>query len=58
MGDRRSREDAGRGEAEHGEHGLRALGGRRAALRALDETDPGADVPALVGALESRAAAR
>jgi LAO/AO transport system kinase len=44
--------------AEHGEHGLRALGGRRAALRALDETDPGADVPALVGALESRAAAR
>jgi LAO/AO transport system kinase len=44
--------------AEHGERGLRALGGRRAALRALDEADPGADVPALVGALESRAAAR
>jgi LAO/AO transport system kinase len=44
--------------AEHGERGLRALGGRRAALRALAETDPGADVPALVGALESRAAAR
>jgi len=44
--------------AEHGERGLRALGGRRAAQRALDEADPGADVPALVGALESRAAAR
>jgi LAO/AO transport system kinase len=44
--------------AEHGERGLRALGGRRAALRALDEADPGADVPALVDALESRAEAR
>jgi LAO/AO transport system kinase len=44
--------------AEHGERGLRALGGRRAALRALDDTDPGADVPALVEALESRAEAR
>jgi LAO/AO transport system kinase len=43
--------------AEHGERGLRALGGRRAALRALDEADPGADVPALVDALESRAEA-
>jgi LAO/AO transport system kinase len=43
--------------AEHGERGLRALGGRRAALRALDETDPGADVPALVDALETRAGA-
>ncbi|MEN3282887.1 MAG: GTPase [Solirubrobacteraceae bacterium] len=44
--------------AEHGERGLRALGGRRAALRALDHADPGADVPALVDALESRAEAR
>jgi LAO/AO transport system kinase len=44
--------------AEHGERGLRALGGRRAALRALDDADPGADVPALVDALESRAEAR
>jgi LAO/AO transport system kinase len=42
--------------AEHGERGLRALGGRRAAERALAETDPGADVPALVAALEERAA--
>jgi LAO/AO transport system kinase len=44
--------------AEHGERGLRALGGRRAGLRALDDADPGADVPALVDALESRAEAR
>jgi LAO/AO transport system kinase len=44
--------------AEHGERGLRALGGRRAALRALDDSDPGADVPALVGTLEDRAGAR
>jgi LAO/AO transport system kinase len=44
--------------AEHGERGLRALGGPRAALRALDDADPGADVPALVDALESRAEAR
>jgi LAO/AO transport system kinase len=41
--------------AEHGERGLRALGGRRAAERALAETDPGADVPTLVAALEERA---
>ena len=39
--------------AEHGERGLRALGGRRAALRWLAEQEPGADVPALVQALES-----
>jgi LAO/AO transport system kinase len=44
--------------AEHGERGLRALGGRRAALRALDDGDPGADVPALVDALESKAGVR
>jgi LAO/AO transport system kinase len=42
--------------AEHGERGLRALGGRRAALRALADADPGADVPALVAALEGQAA--
>jgi LAO/AO transport system kinase len=42
--------------AEHGERGLRALGGRRAAERTLAAVDPGADVPALVTALESEAA--
>jgi LAO/AO transport system kinase len=41
--------------AEHGERGLRALGGRRAALKWLSDQDPGADVPALVAALEGRA---
>jgi LAO/AO transport system kinase len=41
--------------AEHGERGLRALGGRRAARRALDDSDPSADVPTLVGALELKA---
>jgi LAO/AO transport system kinase len=41
--------------AEHGEAGLRALGGRRAAERLLGEQDPGADVAALVGVLESAA---
>jgi LAO/AO transport system kinase len=41
--------------AEHGERGLRALGGRRAALRWLGEQDPGLDVAALVAALESHA---
>jgi LAO/AO transport system kinase len=41
--------------AEHGERGLRALGGRRAAERALEDEDPGADVAALVAALEARA---
>jgi GTPase len=40
---------------EHGERGLRALGGRRAARRALDDADPGADVPALVATLEAKA---
>ena len=43
--------------AEHGERGLRALGGRRAAERLLAEQDPGADVPALVAALEAAGAA-
>jgi GTPase len=40
---------------EHGERGLRALGGRRAAQRALDNSDPSADVPTLVAALELKA---
>ncbi len=41
---------------EHGERGLSALGGRRAAQAVLAEQDPGADVPSLVSALERRAA--
>jgi GTPase len=41
--------------AEHGERGLRALGGRREAERWLAEQDPGLDVPALTTALERRA---
>jgi LAO/AO transport system kinase len=40
---------------EHGERGLRALGGRRAAETLLAEQDAGMDVPALVAALESNA---
>ena len=40
--------------AEHGERGLRALGGRREAERWLAEQDPGRDVPALTRALEER----
>jgi LAO/AO transport system kinase len=43
--------------AEHGERGVRALGGRRSARRFLDEQAAGADVPALTAALESRAGA-
>lgn len=43
--------------AEHGDRGLRALGGRRSARRLLDELDPALDVPALTHALEQRAAA-
>jgi LAO/AO transport system kinase len=39
---------------EHGERGVRALGGRRAALKLLSETDPDTDEPSLVAALESR----
>lgn len=42
--------------AEYGDRGLRALGGRREATRWLAEQDPGLDVPALVRALEARAA--
>jgi LAO/AO transport system kinase len=40
---------------EHGERGLRALGGRHAAEALLAEQEPGLDVPALVAALEARA---
>jgi LAO/AO transport system kinase len=43
--------------AEHGERGLRALGGRRAAERLLAEQDPALDSRALVVVLEERAAA-
>jgi LAO/AO transport system kinase len=42
--------------AEHGERGLRALGGRRAAEKWVAEQDPGLDVPALTEALVARAA--
>jgi GTPase len=41
--------------AEHGARGLRALGGRRAAERWLEQQDPGLDVPALTQALERQA---
>jgi LAO/AO transport system kinase len=41
---------------EHGEAGLRKLGGRRAATRWLDECDGGLDVPALTRALAAHAA--
>ena len=41
--------------AEHGERGLRALGGRRAADRFLAEQEPGLDAAALARALEARA---
>jgi LAO/AO transport system kinase len=40
---------------EHGERGLRALGGRPAAEALLAEQEPGLDVPALVTALEQGA---
>jgi len=40
---------------EHGELGVRALGGRRAAQRFLDEQDAGLDVGALTAILETRA---
>jgi LAO/AO transport system kinase len=43
--------------AEHGERGLRALGGRRAAERLVRGLDEAADVPALLAALERAAAA-
>ncbi|MBV8430267.1 MAG: ArgK protein [Solirubrobacterales bacterium] len=40
--------------AEHGESGLRSLGGRREAERWLATQDPGLDVPTLTQALEGR----
>jgi LAO/AO transport system kinase len=40
--------------AEHGERGLRKLGGRRAAVRWLAEQDAGLDEPALLRALEAQ----
>jgi LAO/AO transport system kinase len=39
--------------AEHGERGLRALGGRREAEKLLARQEPGLDVPALLRRLES-----
>lgn len=42
---------------EHGDRGLRAAGGRRAALRLLGEQDPTLDVPALVAILERKVSA-
>ena len=41
--------------AEHGERGLRSLGGRRAAEKWLAEQDPALDEPSLMAALEKRA---
>ena len=43
--------------AEHGERGLRALGGRREARAWLSEQDPGLDEAALLRVLEARASA-
>jgi LAO/AO transport system kinase len=43
--------------AEHGDRGLRALGGRRVADKLLAEQDAALDVPALTRALERTAAA-
>ncbi|HZL47438.1 MAG TPA: GTP-binding protein [Solirubrobacteraceae bacterium] len=42
--------------AEHGERGLRALGGRHAAEDLLSEQEAGLDVPTLVATLERRVA--
>jgi LAO/AO transport system kinase len=42
--------------AEHGERGMRALGGRREAERWLEQQDPGLDVATLERALTERAA--
>jgi len=42
--------------AEHGDRGMRAVGGRRTALRWLAQQDAGLDVAALVKALEEQAA--
>jgi LAO/AO transport system kinase len=43
---------------EHGERGLRGLGGRRAAERLLEEQEPALDTAALMAALERRAVAK
>ncbi len=43
---------------EYGERGLRALGGRRAAARLLENAAPGTDVPTLFAILRERAADR
>jgi LAO/AO transport system kinase len=43
--------------AEHGARGLRALGGRQAAVDLLSEQDPGLGVPALVAVLEDNVGA-
>jgi LAO/AO transport system kinase len=40
--------------AEHGDRGLRAVGGRRAAVRWLEQQDPALSEPALMRALEAR----
>jgi LAO/AO transport system kinase len=40
--------------AEHGERGVRELGGRRTAAEFLEQQDNGLDVPALTAALEAR----
>jgi LAO/AO transport system kinase len=40
---------------EHGERGLRAVGGRRSAERLLEDQDPGLDTQALVAVLEQTA---
>jgi LAO/AO transport system kinase len=39
---------------EHGEKGLRAIGGRRTAVATLAEQHPGADAPTLLAGLEDR----
>ncbi len=44
--------------SEHGERGLRGLGGRRAAERLLEDQDPGFDTPSLVCRLERAMAER
>jgi LAO/AO transport system kinase len=44
--------------AEHGERGLRSLGGRRAAQKHLDSLDPGLSAPELLAILEAISASR
>jgi LAO/AO transport system kinase len=38
---------------EHGEHGLRELGGRAAAVRLLEDQDPGLQTPDLLACLQA-----